>query len=60
MKAVNVALINLYWEVVKSIAEKQSESWGKSIVPTFLKITNEFLELAVFRWESLVDGSVLF
>jgi predicted nuclease of restriction endonuclease-like (RecB) superfamily len=33
MKAVNVQLINLYWEIGKSIAEKQSESWGKSIVP---------------------------
>lgn len=26
MKAVNVALINLYWDIGKSIAEKQSES----------------------------------
>ncbi|MDR2684756.1 MAG: PDDEXK nuclease domain-containing protein, partial [Prevotellaceae bacterium] len=34
MKAVNVQLINLYWEIGKSISEKQSESWGKSIVPT--------------------------
>ena len=34
MKAVNVQLINLYWEIGKSIAEKQAESWGKSIVPT--------------------------
>jgi len=34
MKAVNVQLINLYWEIGKSIAEKQSEGWGKSIVPT--------------------------
>jgi len=24
----------LYWEIGKSIAEKQSESWGKAIVPT--------------------------
>lgn len=43
MKAVNVALINLYWEIGKSIAEKQSESWGKSIVPTLSKeLQNEF------------------
>jgi len=32
LKAVNVELINLYWEIGKSISEKQSESWGKSIV----------------------------
>jgi predicted nuclease of restriction endonuclease-like (RecB) superfamily len=37
MKAVNVQLINLYWEIGKSIAEKQSENWGKSIVPTLSK-----------------------
>jgi len=43
LKAVNVALINLYWEIGKSIAEKQSESWGKSIVPTLSKeLQNEF------------------
>lgn len=34
LKAVNVQLIDLYWEIGKSIAEKQSESWGKSIVAT--------------------------
>lgn len=32
LKTVNVKLIQLYWEIGKSIAEKQSESWGKSIV----------------------------
>ncbi|GHS85048.1 hypothetical protein FACS1894201_04330 [Bacteroidia bacterium] len=37
MKAVNVQLINLYWEIGKSIAEKQAESWGKSIVSTLSK-----------------------
>ena len=43
MNAVNMALINLYWEIGKSIAEKQSESWGKSIVPTLSKeLQNEF------------------
>ncbi|NLO70011.1 MAG: DUF1016 domain-containing protein [Porphyromonadaceae bacterium] len=36
-KAVNVQLINLYWEIGKSIAEKQSESWGKAVVPTLSK-----------------------
>lgn len=33
LKVVNVHLINLYWEIGKSISEKQSESWGKAIVP---------------------------
>ncbi|MDR2138838.1 MAG: DUF1016 N-terminal domain-containing protein, partial [Tannerella sp.] len=37
MKAVNVELINLYWELGKSIAGKQNESWGKAIVPTLAK-----------------------
>ncbi|GHT78515.1 hypothetical protein FACS189464_2090 [Bacteroidia bacterium] len=37
MKAVNVQLINLYWEIGKSIAEKQAENWGKSIVSTLSK-----------------------
>ena len=32
LKSVNTALIRLYWEIGKSISEKQSESWGKSIV----------------------------
>jgi predicted nuclease of restriction endonuclease-like (RecB) superfamily len=32
MKAVNVQLINLYWEIGKSISEKQQEGWGKSVV----------------------------
>ncbi|MDR1880122.1 MAG: DUF1016 N-terminal domain-containing protein, partial [Tannerellaceae bacterium] len=37
LKTVNVQLINLYWEIGKSIVEKQSESWGKAIVPTLSK-----------------------
>jgi predicted nuclease of restriction endonuclease-like (RecB) superfamily len=27
-------LINLYWEIGKSISDKQQENWGKAIVPT--------------------------
>ncbi len=34
LKVVNTQLINLYWEIGKSIAEKQSENWGKAVVPT--------------------------
>lgn len=37
LKTVNVKLIQLYWEIGKSIAEKQSESWGKSIVASLSK-----------------------
>ncbi|MCF2486697.1 YhcG family protein [Dyadobacter sp. CY347] len=37
LREVNVKLINLYWEIGKSIAEKQSESWGKSIVSKLSK-----------------------
>lgn len=33
LKVVNVQLINLYWEIGQSIAEKQVENWGKAIVP---------------------------
>ena len=38
LKVVNMQLINLYWEIGKSITEKQSENWGKSIVS---KLSNE-------------------
>jgi predicted nuclease of restriction endonuclease-like (RecB) superfamily len=34
LRAVNVQLITLYWEIGKAIAEKQGESWGTSVVPT--------------------------
>lgn len=34
LKAVNIELINLYWELGKAISEKQAMGWGKAIVPT--------------------------
>ena len=34
LKAVNLQLIGLYWELGKAISEKQAEGWGKAIVPT--------------------------
>lgn len=37
LKAVNVQLINLYWEIGRSISEKQVEGWGKSIVENLSK-----------------------
>ncbi len=43
LKVVNVQLLDLYWEIGKSIVEKQAESWGKAIVPTLsLELQNEF------------------
>jgi len=43
MRAVNLQLVNLYWEIGKAIAEKQQESWGKAVVPTLSKeLQNEF------------------
>lgn len=32
MKAVNTQLVRLYWEIGKSILEKQQAGWGKSVV----------------------------
>lgn len=37
LKVVNTQLINLYWEIGKSISEKQSENWGKAVVPMLSK-----------------------
>jgi predicted nuclease of restriction endonuclease-like (RecB) superfamily len=37
LKSVNRELIWLYWEIGKSVSEKQSESWGKSIVQVLSK-----------------------
>jgi predicted nuclease of restriction endonuclease-like (RecB) superfamily len=37
MRAVNVHLVNIYWEIGRAIAEKQQESWGKAVVPNLSK-----------------------
>jgi predicted nuclease of restriction endonuclease-like (RecB) superfamily len=37
LKAVNTHLVGLYWELGKSISEKQALGWGKAIVPTLSK-----------------------
>lgn len=44
MKAVNKEMIALYWDIGKSIADKQQQfGWGKSIVETLSKdLQNEF------------------
>lgn len=49
LKQVNLQLINLYWEIGKSIAEKQSENWGKSIVEKLsLELQKEFPGISGF------------
>lgn len=54
LKVVNTQLINLYWVIGKSIAEKQSESWGKSIVPTLsVELQNEFHGISGFSTTNL-------
>jgi predicted nuclease of restriction endonuclease-like (RecB) superfamily len=54
LKAINVHLINLYWEIGQSIAKKQSEGWGKSIVPTLSKeIQAEFPGMVGFSTTNL-------
>ena len=54
LKAVNTQLINLYWEIGKSISEKQSENWGKSIVQTLsAELQNEFPGIGGFSTTNL-------
>lgn len=54
LKVVNVKLIDLYWEIGKSIAEKQSESWGKAIVPTLsLELQKKFPGMSGFLVSNL-------
>jgi predicted nuclease of restriction endonuclease-like (RecB) superfamily len=54
LKVVNVQLINLYWEIGKSIAEKQVENWGKSVVPVLSKeLQSEFPGIGGFSTTNL-------
>ncbi|GHT07077.1 hypothetical protein AGMMS49525_16000 [Bacteroidia bacterium] len=54
LKTVNVHLLNLYWEIGKSIAEKQVESWGKAVVPTLsMELQKEFPGLGGFSVTNL-------
>lgn len=54
LKAVNVHLINLYWELGKAISEKQSAGWGKSIVSNLSKeLRSEFPEMSGFSATNL-------
>ncbi|MCB9227124.1 MAG: DUF1016 domain-containing protein [Chitinophagales bacterium] len=54
LKAVNVELIRLYWEIGKSIAEKQAQSWGKAVVPTLsTELQREFPGVGGFSTTNL-------
>ncbi|MDR1389684.1 MAG: DUF1016 N-terminal domain-containing protein [Treponema sp.] len=54
LKTVNVQLINLYWDIGKSVAEKQGESWGKAIVPTLSReLQKEFPGIGGFSERNL-------
>lgn len=54
LKAVNIALINLYWEIGKSITEKQSQNWGKAVVPTLsAELQKEFPGVGGFSTTNL-------
>ncbi len=54
LKAVNVHLINLYWELGKAISEKQTLGWGKSIVPNLSKeLQKEFPSMTGFSVSNL-------
>ncbi len=54
LKAVNVHLINLYWDLGKAISEKQALGWGKAIVPTLSKeLQNEFPTMTGFSTTNL-------
>ncbi len=54
LKAVNVQLINLYWDLGKAISEKQALGWGKAIVPTLSKeLQKEFPTLSGFSTTNL-------
>ncbi|WP_316794283.1 DUF1016 N-terminal domain-containing protein [Pedobacter frigoris] len=54
LKAVNTQLINLYWEIGKSITEKQKDGWGKAIVPKLsLELQKEFPGMSGFSVTNL-------
>jgi len=54
LKAVNVQLINLYWDLGKAIAEKQELGWGNAIVPTLSnELRNEFPTMNGFSTSNL-------
>ena len=54
LKVVNTELIRLYWHIGKSISEKQSQSWGKAVVPTLsAELQKEFPGIGGFSERNL-------
>lgn len=54
LKVVNTELIRLYWHIGKSISEKQSQSWGKAVVPTLsAELQKEFSGIGGFSERNL-------
>ena len=55
LKSVNKELINLYWEIGKSIVEKQEQfGWGKSIVKNLSQeLQKEFVGMKGFSERNL-------
>ena len=54
LKAVNLHLIRLYWELGKAISEKQDIGWGNAIVPTLSKeLQTEFPNMGGFSTTNL-------
>ena len=54
LKAVNKEMLNLYWEIGKSISEKQANGWGKSVVETLSSdIQREFPGIKGFGTSNL-------
>src|SRR3990172_4297597 len=55
LKAVNKELINLYWDIGKSIVEKQDKlGWGKAVVETLAKdLQKEFPGIQGFSAQNL-------
>lgn len=54
LKVVNTELIQLYWNIGKSISEKQSEHWGKAVVPTLsAELQQEFPGIGGFSTTNL-------
>lgn len=54
LKAVNIHLTSLYWELGKAISEKQVLGWGKAIVPTLsVELKKEFPQMSGFSTTNL-------
>lgn len=54
LKAVNEQLIRLYWDIGKSISEKQAKNWGKAVVPTLsAELQREFPGVGGFSERNL-------